>query len=34
MAPASLLHSTAGQLTISAGRIELPPWSFVWLTGT
>ncbi len=28
------VHSTAGQLTISSGRIELPPWSFVWLTGT
>jgi hypothetical protein len=24
-------HSTTGQL-IRAGRIELPPWSFVWLT--
>ena len=28
------VHSTTGQLTVSAGRIELPPWSFVWLTGT
>jgi amylosucrase len=28
------VHSTTGKLTISAGRIELPPWSFVWLTGT
>ncbi len=28
------VHSTTGQLAISAGRIELPPWSFVWLTGT
>ena len=28
------VHSTTGQLTISAGRIELPPWSFAWLTGT
>jgi amylosucrase len=27
------VHSTTGQLTISAGRIELPSWSFVWLTG-
>jgi amylosucrase len=26
-------HSTTGQLAISAGRIELPPWSFVWLAG-
>jgi amylosucrase len=34
-----LVHSTTtgqatGQLTIGAGRIELPPWSFAWLTGT
>ncbi len=28
------VHSTTGQLAISAGRIELAPWSFVWLTGT
>jgi amylosucrase len=28
------VHSTTGQLAISAGRIELPPWSFVWLSGT
>jgi len=28
------VHSTTGQLAVSAGRIELPPWSFVWLTGT
>jgi glycosidase len=28
------VHSTTGKLTISAGRIELAPWSFVWLTGT
>jgi len=28
------VHSTTGRLTITAGRIELPPWSFVWLTGT
>jgi len=28
------VHSTTGQLAISAGRIELPPWSFTWLTGT
>jgi len=28
------VHSSTGQLTISAGRIELAPWSFVWLTGT
>jgi amylosucrase len=27
------VHSTTGQLTMSSGRIELPPWSFVWLTG-
>lgn len=28
------VHSTAGQLTVSAGRIQLPPWGFVWLTGS
>jgi len=28
------VHSTTGRLTITAGRIELPPWSFAWLTGT
>ena len=28
------VHSTAGQLTISAGRIQLPPWGFVWLAGS
>jgi amylosucrase len=28
------VHSTTGQLVISAGRIELAPWSFIWLTGT
>jgi amylosucrase len=28
------VHSSAGQLSISAGRIELLPWSFLWLTGT
>jgi amylosucrase len=28
------VHSTTGQLTITAGRIELLPWSFVWLAGT
>ena len=28
------VHSSTGQLAISAGRIELPPWSFVWLAGT
>jgi glycosidase len=30
-------HSTAGGPVIAAGqmdRIELPPWSFAWLTGT
>jgi amylosucrase len=26
-------HSTTGDLVIAAGRIELPPWSFAWLTG-
>ena len=28
------VHSSTGQLSISAGRIELPPWGFVWLAGT
>ena len=27
------VHSTAGQLTLTAGRIELEPWSFAWLAG-
>ena len=27
------VHSSSGELTITAGRIELPPWSFVWLSG-
>ena len=26
-------HSTTGDLDFAAGRIELPPWSFAWLTG-
>ena len=28
------VHSTAGQLTLAAGRIELPSWGFLWLSGT
>ena len=28
------VHSSTGQLSIGAGRIELAPWSFLWLTGT
>ena len=28
------VHSSAGRLDIRAGRIELPPWGFVWLSGT
>jgi amylosucrase len=28
------VHSTTGDLITSASRIELPPWSFTWLTGT
>jgi amylosucrase len=28
------VHSTAGRLDISGGRIELPPWGFAWLTGS
>jgi amylosucrase len=27
------VHSTTGRLTVSDGRIELPAWSFLWLTG-
>jgi amylosucrase len=27
------VHSSAGQLNLAAGRIELPAWSFVWLGG-
>ena len=26
-------HSTTGELVMNAGRIELSPWSFAWLTG-
>ena len=28
------VHSTTGLLIIRAGRLELPPWSFVWLIGS
>jgi hypothetical protein len=28
------VHSSAGRLEISGGRIDLPPWGFVWMTGT
>ncbi len=28
------VHSTTGELIIDAGRIQLPPWGFGWLTGT
>ena len=28
------VHSSTGQLSIREGRIELAPWSFLWLTGT
>jgi amylosucrase len=28
------VHSSTGQLSISADRIDLAPWSFLWLTGT
>jgi amylosucrase len=28
------VHSTTGRLEISAGRIDLAPWSFLWLTGS
>jgi amylosucrase len=27
-------HSTTGTFTLTDTRIELPPWSFLWLTGT
>ena len=27
------VHSTTGEAVMAAGRIELPPWSFAWLTG-
>jgi hypothetical protein len=27
------VHSTAGQLALHAGRIELPPWGFAWPSG-
>jgi amylosucrase len=26
-------HSTTGDLVVGADRIELPPWTFAWLTG-
>jgi amylosucrase len=29
----SHVHSSTGVLSISGGRIELAPWSFLWLTG-
>jgi amylosucrase len=28
------VHSSTGRLSIGSGRIELPPWGFVWLTGS
>jgi amylosucrase len=28
------VHSSTGQLSIGSGRIDLPPWGFVWLTDT
>jgi amylosucrase len=28
------VHSTTGKIAISAGQIELPPWSFAWISGT
>jgi amylosucrase len=28
------VHPTTGDLVTSGNRIELPPWSFAWLTGT
>ena len=28
-----LVHATTGETVLAAGRIQLPPWSFAWLTG-
>ena len=28
------VHSTAGNLALGEGQLELQPWSFAWLTGT
>jgi len=28
------VHSSDGRLSISSGRIDLPPWGFIWLVGT
>ncbi|HEY2261325.1 MAG TPA: hypothetical protein VGI96_01730, partial [Streptosporangiaceae bacterium] len=28
------VHSSAGRLELSDGRIELPPWGFAWIAGT
>jgi amylosucrase len=28
------VHSSTGRLSMGSGRIDLRPWSFVWLTGT
>jgi hypothetical protein len=28
------VHSSSGRLDLSGGRIELPPWSFAWVSGT
>jgi hypothetical protein len=28
------VHSSTGRLEISGGRIDLPTWGFVWVTGT
>jgi amylosucrase len=28
------VHSTTGKLTLVDGRIELPSWGFIWLTGS
>jgi len=30
----ALAHSSAGRLDLAGGRIELPAWSFAWLSGT
>ena len=28
-----LVHATTGETVLAPGRIQLPPWSFAWLTG-
>jgi amylosucrase len=28
------VHSSTGRLSLRSGRVELPPWGFIWLSGT